>query len=164
MRIKANYILPTLFGAGYFPKAPGTFASVVAFVPILFMTDDVRSYLLTALCLVSFVVSLPMIRKIEAERGNDASIIVIDEAVGVWLIFSSPFIHINVLNAIVGIGLFRAFDILKPGVISRINARSGAVFVMLDDVAAAIISSILLHIFCYIMQFIGILKVLDFAL
>ena len=140
-----DYILTTFFGCGYFPKAPGTFASVVAAVPIIFLPDSVRPLVLIISSIILFIVSIPSVRRIEAIAGDDSPIIVIDEVIGVLVLFSSPLITINIWTLLIGVIIFRFFDIFKPWIIGRINAERGALYVILDDVVAGVFAAVVLH-------------------
>ena len=161
-KIKFEYVIATFFGAGYFPKIPGTFASVVAFIPIIFIPNQYRFEILFVAAVVVGILSIPLIAKVEKEKGSDNSIIVIDEVVGIWLVFCSPFIPITWLSFILGLILFRCFDILKPSIIGKINDKVGAIYVLLDDVAAAIATLILLHLIYFVLKFAVFLKFLTF--
>jgi len=68
----------------------------------------------------------------------------------VWLIFCSPIVIFNWINVILGIILFRFFDIVKPWIITKINNRQGAIYVLLDDIIAALFTSIILHIIIFL--------------
>ena len=161
-KIKLEYVIATFFGAGYFPKLPGTFASIVAFIPIIFIPNQYRFEILFAAIIIFGVAAIPLIAKVEKEKGNDSSIIVIDEAIGIWIVFCSPFIPITWFSFILGLILFRCFDILKPSIIGKINQKTGAIYVLLDDIVAAIATLILLHLIYFILKFAIFLKILDF--
>ena len=153
---KPEYLITTFFGSGYIPIAPGSFASIIALIPLLLINADFH-YLLFPISVIIAVISIPLIKKVEQEKGNDASIIVIDEVIGVWLIFCSPFIFFDWINVIIGIVLFRFFDIVKPCIINKINKKQGAIYVLLDDIIAAFFTSIVLHI-------VNILLITDFII
>ena len=144
-KISIEYLITTFFGCGYFPIASGTFASLVALIPLLFVNAEFH-YLFFPISVILTIVSIPLIKKVEKEIGDDPNIIVIDEVIGVWLIFSSPIIYFNWINVLIGIALFRFFDIIKPGIISKINNKRGAVYVLLDDIVAALFTSAILHL------------------
>jgi len=160
-KIKIEYVVATFFGAGFFPKIPGTFASIVAFIPILLLPDFIRPVVLLTVVILLVFVSLPAIKKVETKHGSDAAIIVIDEVIGIFIIFSSPFIPITWLSFIFGIGLFRLFDILKPSIIGKINKKQGAFYVLLDDISAALIVLILLHFIYFILKFATFFKIIN---
>ena len=159
-KIKIEYVITTFFGAGFFPKIPGTFASLIAFIPIIFIPNEYRFEILFAAIIIFGIVSIPLISKVEREKGNDSSIIVIDEVIGVWLVFCSPFIPISWFSFILGMILFRCFDILKPSIIGKINKKTGAIYVLLDDILAGIFSLILLHLIYFILKFAVFLKII----
>jgi phosphatidylglycerophosphatase A len=81
--LKLNYLVTTFFGTGYFPKFPGTFASVVAIIPLLFIPIEWRFISVFSAVVLLSIFSLPLIASVEKEKGNDSSIIVIDEVIGV---------------------------------------------------------------------------------
>jgi phosphatidylglycerophosphatase A len=143
--LKPKYLITTFFGSGYFPIASGTFASIVALIPLLLIDTDFH-YLFFPISIIIAIISIPLIKKIEYEKGNDNSIIVIDEVIGIWLIFCSPIIYFNWINVIIGVVLFRFFDIVKPCIINKINSKQGPIYVLLDDIIAAFFTSIILHI------------------
>ncbi|MDR0927055.1 MAG: phosphatidylglycerophosphatase A [Ignavibacteria bacterium] len=151
---RIEYLVTTFFGAGYFPKAPGTFASLVAFIPVLLIPNHLRLVILLPAVVIISILAIPLIARVEKDKGSDPSIVVIDEVLGVWLIYCSPYIPISILSFISGITLFRLFDILKPSIIGKINAKSGAIYVLLDDLLAAVVTTILLHLLYFILKFI----------
>lgn len=129
--------IPTFFYVGYLPKMPGTWGSLFAFV--LFVIPETFIFeSLTYLFFLFFIVSLPLISKMEKIYGNDPSIVVIDEVLGMWLIFLFDFIRDSSSFLVLGFILFRIIDIYKPLYIKKINDKSGSIYVILDDLIAAI--------------------------
>jgi len=158
---RLDYLVTTFFGAGFFPKAPGTFASILGFTLILFVPYSYKFYVLSIGIILIVLFSPKMIKQVEAENGNDASIIVIDEILGIFIVFLSPIIPITPLSAILGISLFRFFDIYKPGLIRNLNNKKGAKYVLLDDVFAGIFATILLHLFYFLYRIVFLLYFLN---
>ncbi len=78
--LKPEYLITTFFGSGYFPVASGTFASLVALLPLLLVDNDFH-YLFFLISIIIAIVSIPLIKKVEREKGNDSPIIVIDEVI-----------------------------------------------------------------------------------
>ena len=79
---------------------------------------------------------------------NDPSEIVIDEFVGCLFTFIA--IKINFKTIILGFILFRIFDITKIFGIKRIEKLNGATGILLDDIAAGILSNLILQVIkCY---------------
>ena len=66
---------------------------------------------------------MAMVASTRAERvyGEDPSVVVIDEVVGMWLTLVSPLIPAGLLYAVLGFFLFRLFDIVKPWPIRRLE-------------------------------------------
>jgi CDP-diacylglycerol--glycerol-3-phosphate 3-phosphatidyltransferase len=128
-------MIATFFGIGYSPLAPGTVASFSAVLILLFPITNAQLFILSA---ITFFISLASIRFIESKYGNDASIIVIDEVIGVWLILSIPVISHSPMSILLSIVIFRVFDILKPFPINLINRLKGPIWVLTDDILAAI--------------------------
>ena len=76
---------------------------------------------------------------------DDPSRVVVDEMVGVWipLLLAAYPLH-RLWWALAALLLFRVFDIVKPFGIRRLDRRRGALWVMLDDVAAGLCSALVL--------------------
>ncbi len=124
---------------GYLPLAPGTWASVLTCVILYFIPSfnhPVAIILLTLLALFA----------IERVRGEEADpgYIVIDELIGMLVatIGRDPTAW-NIAKAFI---LFRAFDILKPYPIKKVERLAGAYGIIGDDVLAGIYASGLLFI------------------
>ena len=121
--------------------APGTFSSLVTLlIWILFIPGDyfIRisiTFLLTIIGFIFIKLSLPNFQE------NDPQSIVIDEAIGM----SVALIFINDLSImIIAFLLFRMLDILKPSIIYYSQHLPGAYGILLDDILAGAITSMLL--------------------
>jgi phosphatidylglycerophosphatase A len=55
-----------------------------------------------------------------------------------WLILSIPVISHSPMSILLSIVIFRVFDILKPFPINLINRLKGPIWVLTDDILAAI--------------------------
>lgn len=131
----------TVFFIGYIPFAPGTFGTLFgAFVLYLFRPALIPYLILLAFTLVWGVISSGQAEK---ELGPDAHPIVIDEVAGYFIsMFLLP-VSFGYLTA--AFILFRLFDIVKPPPINYLN-KPGGLGVMGDDVAAGILTNILLQL------------------
>jgi phosphatidylglycerophosphatase A len=145
----------TLFGVGFIPKAPGTAGSAAALVLLLvpvFVPSLAQhmTAMLTVACVVCFGLGIWLVPLMESRFGDDAQCIVLDEAVGMWIVLLAPVPHTfgSVLAAFV---LFRAFDILKPFPANLFNTRRGAVWVMLDDVVAGVYAALVLSVAAWLL-------------
>ncbi len=132
----------TFFYSGLAPKAPGTFGTIagaIVALPFLWYAPKITLILLTILITI---ISIKEIDKEEKESGiHDSSYIVIDEVVGIWItyIISSS----TILELILGFIFFRAFDILKPSIIGRIDRDvDGGWGVMGDDIVAGVFAGL----------------------
>lgn len=140
-----------MLGIGYFPVAPGTAASFATLF-ILFIPGEYRWLFTMLAILFSFTLGLKYISYAESIFGDDNKKIVIDEFLGMAIVLSNPFIDYDWLWITLSLLLFRVYDVLKIYPANRLNDRSGAAFVLLDDVAAGIICMFLLQIFHWIYQ------------
>ena len=141
----------TGLGLGHSPFAPGTAGSGGALVLVwMIMTygGAQGGYTLLAIAILLYPAGRSLAEWAEQEWGNDPGRFVLDEIAGyllgaaiVWLATaSSP----DVTELVALFVLFRAFDILKPWPISRLEELKGGDGVMLDDVAAGILAAVVL--------------------
>ncbi len=136
--------------AGLAPQAPGTWGSLVALLmaPIYFFPLSLmgRSIVLVVLF---FVGSLASSRAELLLKRKDPSQIVVDEWLGMWLIFL-PFTKVSLSMFVTGFVLFRFFDIVKPWPVRASEQWMRHGFgVMLDDAVAACMGMVCLAVlFC----------------
>jgi phosphatidylglycerophosphatase A len=132
-------MIATFFCAGYAPKAPGTVGTIAA-IPLYFILQrlSLSRYLLVVLILT--FLGIFSSQKMEDIWGEDPSQVVIDEVVGLLITFvSRPRSWKSIL---VGIILFRVFDIIKPPPVGFVDKNvPGGLGIMADDVVAGIISA-----------------------
>ena len=137
----------TLLGTGFLKPAPGTWGSVVAVVVWLLFVGlahpsppALRSATLLA-ALIALVAGIPAATVVEHESaGQDPGHVVIDEAAGQWiaLLAFCGYSHDNWPHALLALGLFRLFDILKPPPARQLEQLHGGLGILLDDVAAGV--------------------------
>lgn len=135
-------MIATCFGIGYSPVAPGTIASVMSILVTILPITHEHLQLLT---LLAIIISIPAIKFVEQTHGNDASVIVIDEVIGMWIILSFPFVSFTPTSLLFALALFRLFDIAKPFPIDMINRKKGPFWVLADDMLAALFTVIVLY-------------------
>ncbi|MCP1241314.1 phosphatidylglycerophosphatase A [Acetobacter lambici] len=141
-------LIATFGGCGLAPRAPGTVGSAAALLVGLPLLRRPRALVCAAVAatLVGWWATA------RAGEGEDHSWIVIDEVAGMWiaLLACLPDSNTNetaartthrLLWPIVAFGLFRAFDITKPGPIGTLDKRHDALGVMGDDVLAGAASA-----------------------
>lgn len=130
----------TAGGAGFMPKAPGTAgAAVGVMVYLAIETLDLGAYYPHAIILF-LAAGIWASFRVESLYGHDSQRIVIDEVVGQMIVFAfaAGRFRLPSLDVLVGFGLFRLFDILKPFPIRHLERLRGGVGVMADDVGAGI--------------------------
>lgn len=140
-------LLATGFGAGYLPKAPGTWGTLVA-LPIYLLLHGLAPGPYIATLAGLFFIGILIAGSAEkiVDRA-DPGLIVIDEIVGMLITLIGAPLHWLVI--LVGFTLFRFFDVLKPFPIGLVDQRfHGGIGIMLDDVVAGIYGLICLQIFC----------------
>jgi len=145
VRRKIIECLATGFYLGKLRPAPGTWGTLLG-VPVVwaFHQASPLAYLLFSGLLLVFAIGVAELYE-NFSGQHDPGQVVIDEVVGfviamTWLPSQWPFY----LAAFV---LFRFFDILKPFPISVIDKRvRGGVGTILDDVAAGLITNLVLQI------------------
>lgn len=137
----------TSFGAGYLPKAPGTFGAlfgVLVYYGLYLVAPESINIILLILIVIFTILGTWACQIVLKEWGHDPSKIVMDETIGVWItLLFIPFNHWYIWLAF---GLFRLFDIWKPLGIRSIDEKMKSAFsVMLDDIVAGIYAAILLQ-------------------
>ena len=141
-------IIATSCGAGYVPVAPGTagaiVASAVAFLMQFGCTWTQYNLLLIVLIIVFLILGVLAANALESEWGKDPSKIVVDESVGQWITYL--FIPFGLTNIIIGLILFRIFDIWKPLLIRKAEDLPKGYGVMADDILSGIYANIILQL------------------
>ena len=142
-------VVATVFGVGYLPVLPATWASFIT-VLLLF---PLRSSLTPASLALALAVVTPLaiLASGEAEKslGHDARPIVIDEVAGM-LVSALGLRHLTGTGAVAEFvllfGFFRLFDIAKPWPVRQIQALPGGLGVVADDLLAGVYTAAALWI------------------
>jgi len=143
---KIRKITATLFYIGYVPFAPGTVASLAA-LPIYYLARN-NTPLHLALAGAFLAIGFWSSQKAKAIFGeDDPPQIVIDEFASMFLVYL--FIPFNVRFLVIGFVLFRLFDILKLPPLKRLERLPGGFGIMLDDIACAVYTNIILQVLNY---------------
>ena len=137
----------TFFFAGYFPIAPGTFASLITVAIIWFLIPPVFYILLPAGIGILFL-SVCLATQAEKFFGKDGSPIVIDEVAG--MVISLVFVSKDIMSFAGAFLLFRLFDIIKPPPVRSMEKLKGGWGVTLDDVIAGIYANLALQLILYL--------------
>ena len=146
-------IFVSLFYSGYFKLWPGTFASVISIL-ILFPVIKyqlVSKEIFIYIFFIIFTISIFFIKKFSLYTNtHDSGKIVIDEFLGIYLIFIF-YDLIYFFNDFITIMLvfifFRFFDIVKIFPANIIDKKmKNSIGVLLDDIVASIYTIIVLYI------------------
>lgn len=140
------HFLAVGLGSGMSPFMPGTMGSLMA-IPIWLLFCNLTPMLYWVLIIVSFVFGCFLCQKTSDDTGtHDSGHIVWDEFVGMWItLFFIP--QVTLLWLVIGFIAFRVFDIIKPWPIRWFDKKmSGGFGIMIDDVVAAIFSSLVVYL------------------
>lgn len=137
----APVLLATLFGVGYLPGAPGTFGALLGVAVALGLRVAGLHPAIEGALILAFVLGAVAVSG-RAERSlgrKDPPEIILDELVSIPVtLFLVPFAwHWWVI----GFGLNRALDIVKPPPIRRLQRLPGGWGIVADDIAAAILAN-----------------------
>ncbi|MBT5299293.1 MAG: phosphatidylglycerophosphatase A [Rhodospirillaceae bacterium] len=140
-----SILLATWFGAGYLPKAPGTWGSLAALPFAWVIAEWSGGVGLAVAVLIVFGVGLwASVGYLRLGGGEDPGPIVIDEVAGQWLTLV-PFAPDPLLYGL-GFVFFRIADIIKPWPVSWADGHvKGPMGIMLDDVLAGIYAGAALY-------------------
>jgi len=129
----------TVFGAGYFPKMPGTFASLLAIIPYLFWHTNQPIY--TIFILIVLLLCIASCRNTEKLFGEkDPKQIVIDEVLGMSIaLYMLPY---HILHIALAFVIFRLSDIFKPAPIDKVESWPGWMGIVSDDIIAGFYANI----------------------
>jgi len=137
--------IATFFGAGYWRPGPGTAGSLAAAAIWLALGKIVGHHLsmqafsgvTMVAALVLLLIGTPAATIVARESGRkDPQFVVVDEAVGQWIaLFAAP---VQWSYALLGLILFRIFDVWKPFPIRKIEHLPEGWGILFDDVAAGI--------------------------
>lgn len=133
---------------GYFP-APGTVGTIITlpFVYLLSKAGMSGSLYLVFLAIIS-VFSLYVIEHALAFfKKRDPSEIILDEVVGTFFVFYG--ISITSWSLLLGFILFRFFDVIKPFGIKKCELLYGSLGVVVDDIFAGVIASVVMRFIFY---------------
>ena len=140
----AHKIIASCFGIGNL-KGGGTVAAAVCCGALLLVRDGKLDPMLMLLITLMIIdIGVWSADGVEPEWGKDSSRVVVDEIAGMCV--SVLFLPLTWSTILMSFILFRAFDILKPLYIRKLEVVSGGWGVMLDDVAAGIYTNIVMQL------------------
>lgn len=139
------YFIAFGFGSGAMPFAPGTFGTLMA-IPFYLLLRPLPLYAYVIFVAILIAVTSWISEKLSREiHIHDHPGMCIDEFVGFFVtMINAP--H-GIFWIILGVILFRIFDILKPWPIYILDEKiHGGFGMILDDVAAGIYAMIIIQI------------------
>lgn len=144
---KPAWLIATWFGAGYVPKGPGTAGALAAtLIAALLVFAGAGPLTFLLLSLAALWPAIAAADTVARESGRkDPQIVVVDEVLGQWLTYAGA-IRLNWRSLVLGLILFRIFDILKPPPIRLIERIPGGAGIVLDDMMAGIYAALVLFL------------------
>jgi phosphatidylglycerophosphatase A len=136
--VSAACRVAALGGIGHLRPAPGTWGSAAALPLVLG-----GPWLCLAAALLLGLAGLWAVSRCGAAR-EDPGWVVVDEAAGQALALAALPAAAPLWAVLAAFGLFRLFDITKPGPVGWADRQEGAVGVMLDDVVAGALAGAVL--------------------
>ena len=135
--------IATVGGIGYVPRLPGTAASVIGAGISWLLSPNPAAQI--AGCLAAAALGFWSAGPTAKALGEkDPSVVVIDEVAGMML--GLALLPAKGWVYLVGFLLFRFLDISKPGPIRRLERLPGSVGIMFDDLAAGILTNLVLRL------------------
>ena len=147
-----NKLISTFFGVGLLKPAPGTWGSLAA-LPLFWIIYEMVGLIgVLLISAATFYFGLKATKNYSTQtQTHDASEVVIDEVVGQFIALMPVALGATMMGVAIerlwpgwlaAFVLFRVFDILKPGIIGRMDKGTTALSVMLDDVFAGFFAAI----------------------
>ncbi|UCH64328.1 MAG: phosphatidylglycerophosphatase A [Fidelibacterota bacterium] len=135
-------IIGTFGLTGYLKPAPGTWGSLAAALVWWFVIPSYLAIQLLFLALAAVAGTWAAGVMEQRSEQHDPSIVVIDEAAGMWCaLLGARQVWWYFLAAFL---IFRLLDVLKPGPIHRIQNIPGGWGIMLDDLAAGAVTLVVM--------------------
>jgi phosphatidylglycerophosphatase A len=152
-RSRASWLIATFFGIGFLRPGPGTYASAVTVVLWWAASHWLQpAWLIPAAIVASVVVTIigiPPATVVARESGvKDPGFVVIDEVAGQMIALIA--VPLNWKYLLAGFILFRAFDIVKPFPLRRLEKLPEGTGIMMDDVGAGLYALALLQIWLHV--------------
>ncbi len=139
-------LVSTCLGLGYIRKGGGTVAALACCIAWYFSWKGGNGHFWAPIVVtaVFLVVGIWSAGKVEAGWGEDSYRVVIDEVAGMCI--TLLFVPVKWPYVLIGLVLFRFFDIAKPLYIRKMELLDGGWGVMMDDVLAGVYANVILQI------------------
>ena len=142
--MKPYKLIATWFGSGSLTPASGTWGTLAGLPFCVFITYICGLNGVIFGSMILFILGLWAARRYEIETGvHDSKHVVIDEVVGMMLACIPLLYSFTPITVIACFAMFRLFDAVKIGPVGWLDKNiHGALGVMLDDVAAGLLTAI----------------------
>lgn len=135
------WLVATFFGTGLMKPGPGTFGSIAATIvwfAVGRLTEPTHLFSISLVMVaIATFIGIPAATRVAIESGRkDPQIVVIDEVAGQWLALA--LMPPTLAYALIGLVLFRIFDILKPPPVRQLERLPQGTGIVVDDLAAGI--------------------------
>jgi len=143
------WLIATVFGAGHVRPGPGTWGAAAAVVlwSVLTRWIPTSAQALVAITLAAAVtmVGIPAATRVARESClEDPQFVVIDEVIGQLIAFIN--VPVSWKTLLAGFILFRAFDILKPFPVRRLERLPEGTGIVVDDIGAGLYALLAMHV------------------
>ena len=144
-------VLVASFGyVGFFPVAPGTAGSIAALALFAFVRWVGWPAFELAVIMLVFVIGVWSASGTEASLGRkDPGVVVIDEVLG--MLITLALLPLSIGGIVVGLLLFRVFDVIKPYPAARLEHLHGGLGIMADDAVAGLYAHLALRLCLWVM-------------
>ena len=144
--------LSTLYFVGKISPIPGTLGSLIGMVVGIFLLYYSSLLIFLSILILLFIISYFSVSSYTIDpksSGHDPAEVIIDEFLGQLISMIPIFTLAQGIKSLLVYGLisfilFRLFDIFKPWPISYFDNMKNPLGVILDDIAAGIISALIL--------------------
>ncbi len=142
--MQLHKIIASVAGVGYM-RGGGSFAAIIyCIVWFLLPAGYSQSLWQVVITFIIIAIGVWSADKVDAIWGKDSSRVVIDEVAGMAI--TLLFVPANIFFLLIGLVLFRFFDIVKPLGIRRMEKLPKGWGVMADDVLAGIYSLVVMQL------------------
>jgi phosphatidylglycerophosphatase A len=138
--------IATAGGAGLAPVAPGTFGSAVGLVLFILTRHWPLWAQLAGVAVVSVTGVWACTEAARHFNRKDPGQAVADEVAGQWLTCVGTVAAVGAAGPIAAFVLFRAFDVVKPWPVRRLESLPAGFGIMADDLAAAVYANVVLRL------------------
>jgi phosphatidylglycerophosphatase A len=137
---KVAWAIATWFGCGLVPIAPGT-AGTLGAIPLFLLASRGGSLAVGAVALAVTGAGVWASTRVAGELGKeDPQVVVVDEVAGT-LVTMLPLASVSASGVLLGVALFRFFDVTKPWPIRRLERLPGGWGIVMDDLGAGVLGA-----------------------